>query len=442
MAGDRMPPQSVDSERALLGSCLLSAEVIPEVMRTVSPDDFYTPRFQLVFHAIEKLWGRGQPVDAVSVCEELTRDDVLAECGGTDAIVDLQMDTPAISRAGYYAANVVRASRLRRIVMMASELADECFNPGADPDAVFDLLCSAAGDRRLMPREIALPADYMPAVTLRNLPPEEFEGGDWIVPGLLRKMWRVLMVGAEGSGKSTIARQFATLISNGIHPFTGGLNLTPRRALVIDAENPLDVVQHQFDLIDERGMGKLSHSDNLWVWRLEGGINFRERTSQMQFEAVLQDCRPELVTMGPVYKLYSNRNSIDLEDAAKEFLDVIDGFRKRFGFALIMEHHAPKGSSDAPRQIVPFGSSAWLRWPEFGLRLRGEDRDEKARPHKITLGRFRGDRVDGAWPLELHRDSVSSGLPWTGVYPTGTFKPTKNEPPPIIYDEGEPDEPF
>ena len=432
-----VPPEAVESEASLLGACLIQPRVFDDVAGLLDASDFYKPAHQFVFAAIADLWTRGQPIDAVTVADELKSAHALDDVGGEGFLMDLQATTPAISHAQRYALNIVRTSRLRRLIEVAGGVSMASYEKGADPDAVFDQLCALANDRRLSPREVKLPEGYMPADVLRDLAPEQVDGGEWIIPGSLRKMWRAIFVSGEGGSKSTILRQIAACVANGYHPFVGpGRAIKPRRVLNIDCENPIDVIQHQFDLIDRVSGEVLSRSENLWLWHEEGGINLRERTAQMRFEQILQDCRPELVTMGPIYKLYSQRNSGDSsgEMAALEFLEALDGFRKRFGFAVLMEHHAPKAQGGETRRLDPIGTSAWMRWPEFGIRLRGEDRDEHGHPHTIKLGRFRGDRAIGVWPLVLSRDSKSSNVPWVGEYADGSWKDgipnAEPEPPP------------
>jgi replicative DNA helicase len=84
----------------------------------------------------------------------------------------------------------------------------------------------------------------------------------------------------------------------------------------------------------------------------------------------------------------------------------LDDLRGRYGFALILEHHAPHGPAK-DRQMRPFGSSLWLRWPEFGIALRRDPNDKTA----LNVGRWRGDRVKASWPDRLVRGKT---WPWNG----------------------------
>jgi len=79
---------------------------------------------------------------------------------------------------------------------------------------------------------------------------------------------------------------------------------------------------------------------------------------------------------------------------------VLDDLRTRYNFGLVMEHHAPKGQQGQKREMTPFGSSSWLRWPEIGVSLYTDKTD----PRIVHVRRFRGDRLSNvAWPDQVLR---------------------------------------
>ena len=110
---------------------------------------------------------------------------------------------------------------------------------------------------------------------------------------------------------------------------------------------------------------------------------------------------PQLVVAGPVYKLGRRRQGESYEDAAEGVQQVLDDLRTRFGFALVLEHHAPKGEHGS-RELAPFGSQRWLAWPELGLGL--QPYVERDSTRGLRVQRFRGDRMASAWPDRLVRD--------------------------------------
>jgi hypothetical protein len=443
---DRIPPFDTEAEAALLGCCLLSRTALAEVVDLVLAADFYKPGHQYIFDAIATLWSSGEPVDAVTVAGLLKDEGVYDEIGGPGLLLDLQTATPAISSAVAYAGRVVRTSRLRAAISAASEILDAVYD-GKDPDDVLDMVGLLAGDTRLLPRNVELPeglstvAEFLEWYAAQH-PDEESE---WIVPHFIRERHRWLYVSTEGSGKTLWLRQIASLIANGVHPFSLNVKVPQRRVLLVDCENPDDAIESQIRLIDRVTGVPMSESEDLFIWRKEQGLDLRaKRTDQAQFERVLMEVRPAVVCIGPVYKIYSNSGSsgVDLEQSALELFRFLDSLRVRFGFALLMEHHAPKGASGA-RELSPFGTVAWQRWPEFGIKFTPEELDDHRHPHKLVVGRFRGDRVeDVIMPSYLLRGNLSSGLPWTPIMPTGHWHDGENESPPIRHDEGELDEPF
>ena len=93
----RVPPHNLEAEESLIGAMLLSRDAIAASLERCSASDFYRPSHGQIFSAITTLYGRGEPADAVTVSEQLRRNGVLDDIGGTAALVALQSNTPAIS---------------------------------------------------------------------------------------------------------------------------------------------------------------------------------------------------------------------------------------------------------------------------------------------------------------------------------------------------------
>jgi len=130
----RVPPNNLRAEESVLGAMLLSREAIAEVVETLDPDHFYKPAHGHLYDAIMGLYGAGQPVDAVTVAEELARAGLLEEIGGPSLLLDLQASTPAISNASHYAKIVEEHALLRRLIMVSNEIAETAY--GVPDDVV------------------------------------------------------------------------------------------------------------------------------------------------------------------------------------------------------------------------------------------------------------------------------------------------------------------
>src|SRR3954467_10889474 len=137
----RVPPHNLNAEESLLGALLLSRDVVDQIGELgVGIDHFYKPGHQHIYAAIRGLMAIGQPVDAVTVADELRRNGLLDEIGGAQTLLELQNATPAISNASRYAKIVQDTAVLRRLIGVAGEIAEIGYN---EPDDVAKALDEA-----------------------------------------------------------------------------------------------------------------------------------------------------------------------------------------------------------------------------------------------------------------------------------------------------------
>jgi replicative DNA helicase len=111
-----LPPQDLDAERAVLGAMILSQDAIAIAVEVLRPGDFYRPAHQALYECILDLYGRGEPVDAITLGDELTRVGTLARVGGLPYLHTLIATVPTVGNVAYYAQIVAEKAILRRIV--------------------------------------------------------------------------------------------------------------------------------------------------------------------------------------------------------------------------------------------------------------------------------------------------------------------------------------
>ena len=119
---DRLPPQDVAAEQSVLGGMLLSKDAIADVVETLRGVDFYRPAHEIIFDAVLDLYGRGEPADAVTVADELTKRGSLPRVGGTAYLHQLISSVPTAANAGYYAQIVAERAVLRRLVEAGTKI--------------------------------------------------------------------------------------------------------------------------------------------------------------------------------------------------------------------------------------------------------------------------------------------------------------------------------
>ncbi len=113
---DRLPPQDVGAEQSVLGGMLLSKDAIADCVEQLKGTDFYRPAHELIYDAILDLYGRGEPADAITVSDELTKRGDLTRIGGQAYLHQLISSVPTAANAGYYAQIVSERAVLRRLV--------------------------------------------------------------------------------------------------------------------------------------------------------------------------------------------------------------------------------------------------------------------------------------------------------------------------------------
>jgi replicative DNA helicase len=137
--GGRVPPHNLEAEESLLGAMLLSKDAIAAALEApVRSEDFYKPAHGHLFEAIQSLYTAAQPVDPVTVAEELRRADLLDAVGGKGAVLSIMAGTPSAANAAHYAKIVEEHALLRRLIGVASEISEMGFEMPDDVTATLD----------------------------------------------------------------------------------------------------------------------------------------------------------------------------------------------------------------------------------------------------------------------------------------------------------------
>ena len=135
---ERLPPQNLEAEQSVLGSLLLDGEAVVKVASFLRPEDFYNRAHSLIYQAILDLHERREPVDFVTLCDELDRKGVLEDVGGPAYITSLINAVPTPIHVEHYAHIVERTAILRRLISAATEIASLAYEDSLDVDEVVD----------------------------------------------------------------------------------------------------------------------------------------------------------------------------------------------------------------------------------------------------------------------------------------------------------------
>jgi replicative DNA helicase len=134
----RIPPQSLDSERALLGALLLKPDALHDVSDTVKADSFYAEKHRLIFDAMRDLADRGDPIDLLSLSERLLAKGVLERAGGRTYVAELANSAPAPGNYAHYAELVAKKHVMRALIETAHEITEAAYDEGQETAQVLD----------------------------------------------------------------------------------------------------------------------------------------------------------------------------------------------------------------------------------------------------------------------------------------------------------------
>ncbi|MFZ5432239.1 MAG: replicative DNA helicase [Calditrichota bacterium] len=151
-SGPRVPPQSLEMERALLGALILDGSAFTRVSDLLDENSFYRPAHAIIFSALKALDFHHEPIDLVTITEELRRQGKLEEIGGSVALTELMEAMPSAANVEHYAYVVHEKAMLRRMISLGTETSTSCYEPAARADDVFEelqqRLVELIGERR------------------------------------------------------------------------------------------------------------------------------------------------------------------------------------------------------------------------------------------------------------------------------------------------------
>ena len=133
---ERIPPHSIEAEKSVLGSVLQSKEALFEVLEILEPEDFYSEHHKEVFEAIRELNRRSEPVDILTVSEELKKRNTLAMVGGRAFVASLPTEAPSTANAESYAHIIKEKAILRSLIQASADILDRSYKDKTDSQEV------------------------------------------------------------------------------------------------------------------------------------------------------------------------------------------------------------------------------------------------------------------------------------------------------------------
>lgn len=133
----KVPPQAIPLEEAVLGALMLDKDALPVVLDILSPQTFYLDAHQHIYSAMKALFGKSQPIDLLTVTEELKRQGTIDKIGGAYYLVELTNRVASAANIEYHARILAQKHIQRELIKASTNIVKEAFEDTTD---VFDLL--------------------------------------------------------------------------------------------------------------------------------------------------------------------------------------------------------------------------------------------------------------------------------------------------------------
>jgi len=135
---EKIPPQNIEAEMAVLGSMLIEEDALPLAIEILDKDCFYKDSHRKVFEAILNLFDSNKAVDLITISDELKRNNLLVDIGGASFLTELVNSVPTAANVGHYARIVKEKSILRSLINNGTEIVSLAYESEGNVDEVLD----------------------------------------------------------------------------------------------------------------------------------------------------------------------------------------------------------------------------------------------------------------------------------------------------------------
>jgi replicative DNA helicase len=139
MTAEKIPPQNVDAEQSALGACLIEQSALARVVEILpEPSDFYKSSHQIIYAAMLKLYEKGEPVDLITLTNELRNGNKLDDAGGASYLTHLIDSVPTAANAEYYSTIIKEKAILRNLIGAGTSIVQMGYREDEPAEAIVD----------------------------------------------------------------------------------------------------------------------------------------------------------------------------------------------------------------------------------------------------------------------------------------------------------------
>lgn len=369
-----LPPQNIEAEESVLGACMISSSAIDAASAVLEPADFYRESHGRIFRAIVEKHERGEPVDALTLTDELDRLKLFDDVVTRDKVFELAAIVPAASNAAHHAWIVRDAATRRAVQAIGQHLAAEGRDVG---DAIEQL--TAARERQRSNTQAELVFSTLEAFAAIDEPGAEPLASAVAGGVLIPANGLVIVYGDGGAGKTTLVIDLCFALAGDESWLDLITAARPLRIAIVENEGPRQELRDKLErkLAGRDLAGRIVVLEEPWA-----AFTFADDTHRRALAGTIDKLELDLLVVGPL-------SSVGMEgggtpDEITRFEQLIRDVRQLVdrSFAVILVHHENRAG-----QI----SGAWERVPDTLVHVTGQGH-----------GRTRLYWQKARWSSELH----------------------------------------
>jgi replicative DNA helicase len=364
----RVPPNDQAAEMSTLGGMLLSSDAIADVLELVKAEDFYFPKHEIIFNAINTVFSRQEPTDVIMITDQLTRDGNLNKIGGASYLHTLESSVPTAANASYYASIVADKAILRKLVQSGTRITQLGYAAEGDPselvnDAqveIFTIGRSAGAQDAIVLRDAVKVAVNEMEEQAKSAKegldiPTGFRELDDVTNGL-HPGQLILIAARPGLGKSTLALDFARSAALRSHVPTVFFSLEmsateiSQRLMSAETNVPLSAIRKSKDLQSE-GWKRI----NTLQPKLDDTPLYIDDSPNLTLSEIRAKCRRlkaqhgiKLVIIDYLQLMTSGKKVENRQQEVSEFSRSLKLLAKELGVPIVALSQLNRGPENAP----------------------------------------------------------------------------------------------
>ncbi|MCR2044371.1 replicative DNA helicase [Anaerosalibacter massiliensis] len=134
----KLPPHSLEAEQSVLGAMIVDKEAINTAVETIQPNDFYKEANKEIYETILELYNKNEPVDLITLSEEMKRRGTLDSIGGIGYLTSLSGGVATTANVEYYCKIVEEKSTLRQLIKSCDEIVSKSYEDSEDVNAIIE----------------------------------------------------------------------------------------------------------------------------------------------------------------------------------------------------------------------------------------------------------------------------------------------------------------